>query len=349
MFEIGTPVTKLSDTKIRAARPRVRPYKLFDTDGLFLLITPTGRRWWRQRYRFAGKERLRGLGTYPEIGLAEAREESLAIRKLLAKGLDPALQRKEEVAEERRAQLNTLKAVALEWHTVFQRQWSAAHASRVLQRLDDNVFPWIGDIPIRDVTGEDVLVCLDRMTNRGAIDTARRVLQILKKIFNWAIGRRLVAHSPIAHVEPRDHLPSVSVKHRAAVRDPQVLGTLLSFAGKAFEISLPLPRKLPIVGRRGSRSIRRGKINRQPCAATNGAPAESSSATRNDGSRPEADIVRSELLTESELRARREIRIPCVHGVPNTAPRGTRRPPGRAIVHFKMPACTPWRSRCSIR
>ncbi|WP_184335191.1 Arm DNA-binding domain-containing protein [Povalibacter uvarum] len=80
-------MTRLSDTKIRAARPRVRPYKLFDTDGLFLLITPTGRRWWRQRYRFAGKERLRGLGTYPEISLAEAREESLAIRKLLAKGL----------------------------------------------------------------------------------------------------------------------------------------------------------------------------------------------------------------------------------------------------------------------
>ncbi len=220
-------MTRLSDTKIRAAKARVRPYKLFDTDGLFLLITPTGRKWWRQRYRFAGKERLRGLGTYPEVGLAEAREESLAIRKQLAKGLDPALQRKEEMAEERRAQLNTLKAVALEWHTAFQRQWSVGHASRVLQRLEDNVFPWIGDIPIRDVTGEDVLVCMDRMVNRGAIDTARRVLQILKKVFKWAIGRRLVEHTPIAHIEPKDHLPSVSVQHRAAVRDPQLLGVLL--------------------------------------------------------------------------------------------------------------------------
>ena len=218
---------RLSDTKIRVSRARTRPYKLFDTDGLFLLVTPNGRKGWRQRYHFAGKERLLSLGTYPEVGLAQAREESLAIRKQLAKGLDPSLQRRARAAEERRAQLNTFKAVALEWHSTFKCQWSAAHASRVLRRIEDNLFPWVGDKPFRDVTSEDVLACMDRMIKRGAIDTARRILQILKKVYRWAIGRRLVDRSPVAHIEPKDHLPSVNVQHRAAIRDPQLFGALL--------------------------------------------------------------------------------------------------------------------------
>lgn len=218
---------KLSDTKIRAARARTRPYKLFDTEGLFLLITPTGRRWWRQRYRFAGQEKLLGLGTYPEVGLGQAREESLVIRRQIAKGIDPSQQRKEKAAEELRSRNNTFKAVVTEWHATFSRQWSAAHAARILQRLEDNVFPLIGNKPFKDVTGEDVLTCLDRMINRGAVDTARRVLQILKKAYKWAIGRGLVDRSPVAHIEPKDHLPSVDVRHRAAIRDPQVFGALL--------------------------------------------------------------------------------------------------------------------------
>jgi hypothetical protein len=82
-------------------------------------------------------------------------------------------------------------------------------------------------VPVREVTSAAVLGCMDRMVSRGAIDTAHRVLQILKKIFNWAIGRELVDRSPVAHLTPRDHLPSVRVQHRAAIRDPQVFGALL--------------------------------------------------------------------------------------------------------------------------
>lgn len=218
---------KLSDTKIRAAKPRERAYKVFDTDGLFLVVQPSGARWWRQRYRYAGKEQLLSLGVYPNVGLAAAREKGAAVRKQVANGTDPSADRKAQRAALLDAKANTFKAVALSWHAKFKPQWSAPHAARILQRLEDNLFPWIGAKPIREVTSADVLQCIDRMAKRGAFDTARRVLQIAKKIFKWAIGRGLIAASPAAHIEPRDELPSINVAHRAAIKDPKQFGALL--------------------------------------------------------------------------------------------------------------------------
>lgn len=218
---------KLSDTKIRAAKPRQKPYKLFDSDGLFLIINPNGSKWWRQRYRYAGKEQLLSLGVYDEIGLADARERSVDIRKQVAKGADPSAHRKAQTAALVDAKANTLKAVALAWHAKFKPQWTDHHAHRVLQRIEDNVFPWVGAKPIRDVTSADILACIDRIAQRHAYDTARRVLQILKKIFKWAIGRGLIAASPAAHIEPKEQLPSVDVTHRAAITDPVQMGVLI--------------------------------------------------------------------------------------------------------------------------
>jgi len=218
---------KLSDTKIRAAKPREKPYKLFDADGLFMVITPSGGRWWRQRYKYAGKEQLLSLGVYPEIGLADAREKGAAVRKKLANGIDPSADRKTQRAALVDSKANTFKAVAIAWHTKFRPQWSAGHAERILQRLEDNAFPLLGAKAIRDVTSNDVLACLDRMEKRGAVDTARRVLQIVKKVFKWAIGRGVITSSPAAHIEAKDHLPAIGVKHRAAIRDPAQFGTLL--------------------------------------------------------------------------------------------------------------------------
>jgi integrase len=218
---------KLSDTKIRSSKPRSKPYKLYDTDGLFIIVNPNGSKWWRQRYRFAGREQLLSLGVYDTISLADAREKGAEIRKQVAKEIDPSANRKARSAALIDARANTLKAVALAWHAKFKPQWTAHHAHRVLQRIEDNVFPWLGAKAIRDVTSADILACIDRMAQREAYDTARRVLQILKKIFKWAIGRGLIAASPAAHIEPKEQLPSVDVTHRAAITDPTQLGALM--------------------------------------------------------------------------------------------------------------------------
>lgn len=223
---------KLSDTAIRAAKPKPKvkpkPYKMYDQDGLYLLVAPTGAKAWRQRYRFAGKEKLLSLGTYPAVRLAEAREQSREIRKQVKAGIDPSAKRKERRAAQMNAQATTFKAVSLAWHAKFKAKWSEGHAERILQRLTDNVFPWIGDKPIRDVTTADVLECLDRLAKRGKNETARRVLQIVKKVFGWAVSRGgILPASPVAHVQPRDELPSADIKHLASIKDPQEFGALL--------------------------------------------------------------------------------------------------------------------------
>jgi len=197
---------KLSDTTIRNSKPRVKPYKLYDSDGLFLIINPGGSKWWRQRYRYAGREQLLSLGVYDEVGLADARERSSEIRKLIARDIDPSAQRRENKAALVDAKANTFKGAALTWHARFKSKWKEHHADRVLQRLEDNIFPWIGAKAIRDVTSGDIISCVDRMAEGGKHETARRVLQITKRIFKWAIGRGLVGTSPAAHIDPREQL-----------------------------------------------------------------------------------------------------------------------------------------------
>jgi integrase len=146
------------------------------------------------------QEQLLNLGIYPAVGLAEAREN--AMRSVSS------------------------SAVILEWHRKLKAGWSDHHADRVLQRLEANVFPWLGDKPIREVTSDDIVSCIDRMVERNAVDTARRVLQLLKKLCKWAIARGLLTTSPVAHIDAVDHLPAIKIQHRAAIKDAVQLGAL---------------------------------------------------------------------------------------------------------------------------
>jgi hypothetical protein len=234
---------RLSDTKIRSSKPRAKPFKLYGTDGLFLIVNPNGSKCWRQRYRFAGGEQLLSLDA---ITLADARDRSAEFRKLVAKGADPSAHRKEKTAALIDATADTLKAVAIAWHEKFKPQWSAHHAHRVLQRIEDNVLPWLGANAIREVTSAGILACVDRMAKRGAYDTARRVLQILKKIFKWAacpaFRGKFGRNSPITtfdFLQTADHLrlqsqisriPSTKMDHpkrpSAAAAWDTAIGTL---------------------------------------------------------------------------------------------------------------------------
>jgi integrase len=218
---------KLSDTRIRAAKPRDKTYKLFDTEGLFLVINKNGGRWWRLRYRYAGTEKLLSVGTYPDTSLALAREKRDAIHKQLAAGIDPSAHRRSAKAALVDARRNTFESIARDWHTAFRKQWSEHHAERILQRLQDNVFPWMGAKAIAEISSKDIVGCLTRCRDRGAIDTARRLLQIIKAVFAWAVTHERVTASPAAHISPRTILPAIDVAHRAAIKDPAQFGLLL--------------------------------------------------------------------------------------------------------------------------
>ncbi len=211
----------LTDTAIRNAKPGTKRNKLFDERGLFLLIAPAGGKWWRLKYRVAGREKLLSLGTYPEVGLKEARDKRDAARKLLAAGIDPGLARKAE----RSAIADSFEAVAREWHAKRAPGWAPGHAEKVMGRIERDVFPWLGARPVGEVKAPELLAVLRRIETRGAIELAHRAHQICGQVFRYAIATGRAERDPAADL--RGALPPVKERHHAAITDPKAVGALL--------------------------------------------------------------------------------------------------------------------------
>jgi integrase len=226
----------LTDTAIRNAKAGKKPVKLFDGGGLFLLVTPTGGKWWRLKYRFGGKEKLLSLGTYPDVPLAGrkdkagtwidgARERRDRARTLLANGVDPGAARKAEKAAVGAAAASSFEAVAREWHTRRAGAWASATADTKLARLEADVFPEIGQRPIAELLAPELLKVLRKIEKRGAHEVTRRVRQIMGQVFRYAIATGRAERDPAADL--RDALEATKPVHRAALTDKKAVGALL--------------------------------------------------------------------------------------------------------------------------
>jgi integrase len=215
----------LSDTAIRNIKAKDKPQKLADGGGLYLLLNPSGARWWRLKYRFGGKEKLLSLGTYPDTGLKDAREKRDAARKLLASGIDPAVQRRAEKAAGLERAGNSFEVIAREWHAKQSQTWVELHASRIMLRLENDIFPWLGKRPIAEINAKELLTTVNRTVSRGAVESAHRVLQNCGQIFRYAIVTGRAEHNPA--VDLRGALPPVKQKHLAAITDANAIGGLL--------------------------------------------------------------------------------------------------------------------------
>lgn len=215
----------LSDTAIRKAKPTDKTQRLFDGGGLYLEITPAGGKLWRQKYRFGGKEKRLAHGTYPEVSLAEARDRRDDARKLLAAGTDPGEHKKaEKLAGEDRA-ANNFEAVAREWFGKFAPNWAASHAGKIMGRLENDLFPWIGSRPVAEIKAPELLRCLRRIESRGALETAHRVLQNAGQVFRYAIATGRADRDPSTDL--RGALAPWKPQHYPAPTDPKAVGELL--------------------------------------------------------------------------------------------------------------------------
>jgi integrase len=212
----------LSDTGVRNAKPEEKMRKLFDGLGLYLLISPAGGKWWRFKYRFAGKERLLSLGTYPEVSVREARDKRDAARKLIAAGIDPGVERKLAKA---RALGGSFEDVAREWAEKFSERWEPTHAATVIKRLERDVFPWLGGQPVGEITSPELLTVLRRIESRGALETAHRVKQTCGQIFRYAVATGRAQRDPSGDLYGA--LPPVKEKHHAALTKPADVAALL--------------------------------------------------------------------------------------------------------------------------
>lgn len=215
----------LTDVKARNAKPGEKQVKLFDGDGLFLLVAPAGGKWWRFKYRFGGKEKLLALGTYPEVSLADARQRREDARKLLAKGVDPGEVKKAQKAATVAVTENSFEVVAREWHSRQKTVWTEGHAERTMQRLERDVFLTIGKRPIGEITPPELLAAFRRIESRGAHETAHRARFVCGQIFRYAVATGRAERDPAADL--RGALTPLRGKHHAAITDPKDVAPLL--------------------------------------------------------------------------------------------------------------------------
>lgn len=217
----------LSDTAIRKTKPTDKPAKLVDGEGLYLLLNPNGSRWWRWDYRrpVTGKRNTLSLGTYPDTGLADARAKRDAARKLLAACTDPGEHRKAEKAAGEDRAANSFEVVAREWHAKQAPTWVKDHGDRIMLRLKNDIFPWLGKRPVAEVKAKELLATVNRIADRGAAESAHRALQSCGQIFRYAIATGRAERNPAADL--RGALPPVKQTHLAAITDPNKVGGLL--------------------------------------------------------------------------------------------------------------------------
>jgi len=223
----------LTDTAIKNAKPGVnpkgiattKPYKMPDGGGMYLEVAPSGGKWWRFKYRYDGKEKRLSLGVYPDVSLKDARQRRDDARKLLANDIDPGENRKAVKAAKSDRAANSFEVIAREWFSKKSPGWAASNADKIIQRLENDAFPWLGAKPIAEINPPELLKALRRIEERGAVETAHRVRNYCSAIFRYAIQTGRAERDPSADL--RGALPTHVKQHRAAITDPKAIAELL--------------------------------------------------------------------------------------------------------------------------
>lgn len=214
----------LTDAAIRNAKPAAKPVRLFAGGGLYLEVAPSGGKWWRLKYRFGGKEKRISFGVYPEVSLKDAREKRDAARKLLAQGIDPGEERKATKSTE--SGEGSFEAVAREWHGKFAAaEWSETHSKNILNRLEKNIFPWLGSRPVGEITPPEIIKVFRMIEERGHLETLHRTLANCGQVFRYAIATSRAILDPTYKIN--EAFPKPIKRHFSAITDPQGAAPLL--------------------------------------------------------------------------------------------------------------------------
>lgn len=215
----------LSNTAILNARPTDKPYILTDERGLSIQIQPAGGKWWRLRYRFDGKAKMLSFGTYPDVGLKEARDKRDAARKLLAAGVDPGEHRKATKATRVERATNSFEVICREWLENKRSTVEEAQYKKALARLEKDVFPWMGGRPIAEITAPEILAVLRRIDARGARYTAHKAKSEISQCFRYAIATGRAERDPCPDL--KGAIPAPKTENLPAITNPNEVGELL--------------------------------------------------------------------------------------------------------------------------
>ncbi|RNF33706.1 tyrosine-type recombinase/integrase [Paracoccus methylarcula] len=219
----------LTEQQIRALKPQAKAYRKGDRDGLYLQVTPSGGKHWRLNYSFQGKQKTASFGSYPEVNLYNARQELAKAKDLLRDGIDPNAAKKADGGPSD-PEGETFQSVATRWFKLNKDQWASSYYNRMRNRMVRDCFPEIGGKPVASITPADVLACIRKIEERGAIETGRRIHQIMGAAFRFAVAENLIPFDPSRDIGSA-LAPKPKVQHRAAMPADQIGDFLKSLDG----------------------------------------------------------------------------------------------------------------------
>jgi len=205
----------LSDLAIKKATPREKLYKLTDSEGLQLHVSPQGGKLWRYAYRYLGKQKLLSLGVYPTVTLSEARDKRNCAKKQLTEGIDPCQKKRLDKLTKMANAANSFEQVGVQWHENWKSQKSAQHTGNVLRRLQLDVFPVIGHRPINEITPNEMVCMAKKIEERGSLEIAKRNYRTCGQIFRYAIAHGIANRNPVSEVQCGDFMKPRKVENFA--------------------------------------------------------------------------------------------------------------------------------------
>ena len=218
---------KLTEKKIRGLRPQQKPFKTFDGGGLFLLVTPTGSKLWRYKFRFGGRERLLALGKYPDLTLIEARRLHLKARSLLAQGIDPAEEKKRDKEHRRQASQNTLECLSNEWIAIHSKRVVPERARALLRALQRHCLPFLGHRSIQSLKTPMLLEWLQRLEHKTGTATVHLCKSALKMVLDLAVAKGIIELNPLENGRISHQLAPRRICHHPAPERPETVGMIL--------------------------------------------------------------------------------------------------------------------------
>jgi hypothetical protein len=178
---------RLSEAKVKNAKPQAKVYKLADGGGLFLQVMPTGGKLWRWKYRIDGKEKLMALGAYPDVSLAEVRFLVVKARRMLLSGIDPMVERKMQKVALALAAKNSFKSVAMTWYEYWAAGRDAVHAKAELRRIKADIFPTLGCLPITQIKTSLIVALVQKIEERAGSEIATRAMENIRRVSIYAM------------------------------------------------------------------------------------------------------------------------------------------------------------------
>jgi len=216
----------LSDLAVRKAKPKLRGYKIFDGEGLYVWVTPTGRKYWRLKYRLQGIENVFSIGRYPEVTLAEARDEKIAARRLVRQGLSPRYEKDKIARREKELDENRFILVAGRWFLSKLNRWKYHHAEDVWFSLENHIFPYLENTLITKLDEPlELLKILKKVEVNGSYELTKKLHQRLKAIFAHAVAEGRIKHNPVT--ELKSLLKTHKKENFAHLRNPDELPELV--------------------------------------------------------------------------------------------------------------------------